>query len=86
MGASDLLTAPSEILETDMSVPVLRLAQQVLSFLFGDKIELVSGITLYHFRAASTSVQVAEACGVQNITSPKTSVHTYIVSRMHERL
>ena len=33
VGASDLLTAPSEMLETDLSVPTLRLAQQVLPLL-----------------------------------------------------
>ena len=30
VGASDLLKAPSEIFETDMSMPVPRLAQKVL--------------------------------------------------------
>ena len=31
VGASDLLTAPSEMFGTDMSVPIPHLAQQVLS-------------------------------------------------------
>lgn len=38
VGASDLLTAPSEMLETDMSKPVLHLAQQVLSVLLATKV------------------------------------------------